>query len=54
LYCRAHLADVKCPRSIDFRPTLPRHPTGKLYKRLLQREELEKMGYDPDHPPWQR
>ncbi len=37
-YCRAHLADVKCPRSVDFRPELPRHPTGKLYKRLLKDE----------------
>ncbi|MEO6988844.1 MAG: AMP-binding protein [Aquihabitans sp.] len=37
-YCREHLADVKCPRSIDFRGELPRHPTGKLYKRLLKDE----------------
>ncbi len=37
-YCRDHLADVKCPRSIDFREELPRHPTGKLYKRLLKDE----------------
>ena len=37
-YCRSSLADVKCPRSIDFRPELPRHPTGKLYKRLLKDE----------------
>lgn len=37
-YCREHLADVKCPRSIDFRDDLPRHPTGKLYKRLLKDE----------------
>jgi acyl-CoA synthetase (AMP-forming)/AMP-acid ligase II len=36
--CRAELADVKCPRSIDFREELPRHPTGKLYKRLLKDE----------------
>jgi acyl-CoA synthetase (AMP-forming)/AMP-acid ligase II len=35
-YCREHLADVKCPRSIDFEAELPRHPTGKLYKRLLK------------------
>jgi acyl-CoA synthetase (AMP-forming)/AMP-acid ligase II len=48
--CRAELADVKCPRSIDFREELPRHPTGKLYKRLLQREEYIRMGYDPDKP----
>ncbi len=35
-YCREQLADVKCPRSIDFEEELPRHPTGKLYKRLLR------------------
>jgi acyl-CoA synthetase (AMP-forming)/AMP-acid ligase II len=37
-FCREQLADVKCPRSIDFRPDLPRHPTGKLYKRHLKDE----------------
>ena len=37
-YCRTRLADVKCPRSVDFREELPRHPTGKLYKRLLKDE----------------
>ncbi len=37
-YCRENLADVKCPRSVDFRAELPRHPTGKLYKRLLKDE----------------
>jgi acyl-CoA synthetase (AMP-forming)/AMP-acid ligase II len=37
-YCREHLADVKCPRTVDFRQELPRHPTGKLYKRLLKDE----------------
>lgn len=37
-YCRQHLADVKCPRTVDFRAELPRHPTGKLYKRLLRDE----------------
>jgi acyl-CoA synthetase (AMP-forming)/AMP-acid ligase II len=50
-YCRSHLADVKCPRSIDFREELPRHPTGKLYKRLLQQEEYDKRGIKP---PWER
>ena len=35
-YCRSHLADLKCPRSIDFKEELPIHPTGKLYKRLLR------------------
>jgi len=37
-YCKEHLADIKCPRSVDFREELPRHPTGKLYKRLLKDE----------------
>ncbi len=36
--CREHLAHLKCPKSIDFREELPRHPTGKLYKRLLKDE----------------
>jgi long-chain acyl-CoA synthetase len=35
-YCRDRLAGYKAPRSIDFVETLPRHPTGKLYKRLLR------------------
>ncbi len=35
-FCREHLADVKCPRSVDFEQELPRHPTGKLYKRLVR------------------
>jgi len=43
-YCRSQLADVKCPRSIDFREELPRHPTGKLYKRLLKDEYWQAAG----------
>jgi len=35
-FCRQHLSAIKCPRSIDFEAELPRHPTGKLYKRLLK------------------
>jgi len=35
-YCKQNLAAIKCPRSIDFEAELPRHPTGKLYKRLLR------------------
>ncbi len=37
-YCRARLAHYKCPKSVDFMAELPRHPTGKLYKRLLRDE----------------
>ena len=43
-FCRTELADVKCPRSIDFREELPRHPTGKLYKRLLKDEYWKDSG----------
>ncbi|MHA7899535.1 MAG: acyl-CoA synthetase [Henriciella sp.] len=35
-YCQERLAKIKCPRSVDFDPALPRHPTGKLYKRLVR------------------
>lgn len=35
-WCRAELSHVKCPRSVDFLAELPRHDTGKLYKRELR------------------
>ncbi|HEX3674433.1 MAG TPA: acyl-CoA synthetase [Rhizomicrobium sp.] len=35
-FCREKLSPLKCPRSIDFDPELPRHATGKLYKRLIR------------------
>jgi long-chain acyl-CoA synthetase len=35
-FCQSKLSRIKCPRSVDFDPELPRHPTGKLYKRLLR------------------
>jgi acyl-CoA synthetase (AMP-forming)/AMP-acid ligase II len=35
-FCRDQLAHYKCPRSIDFEQELPRHETGKLYKRLVR------------------
>jgi len=38
VYLRKSLSGVKLPRQIDFRDELPRHATGKLYKRLLRDE----------------
>ena len=35
-YARSQISHIKCPRSVDFMAELPRHPTGKLYKRLLK------------------
>ncbi len=42
-FCREHLSAIKCPRSFDFAEQLPRHDTGKLYKRKLRDEYLENM-----------
>jgi len=35
-FARTGLSSIKVPRQIDFTTELPRHPTGKLYKRLLR------------------
>jgi acyl-CoA synthetase (AMP-forming)/AMP-acid ligase II len=35
-WCRDRISPLKCPRTVDFEAELPRHPTGKLYKRLLR------------------
>jgi long-chain acyl-CoA synthetase len=35
-FCREHMSNLKCPRSIDFTEQLPRLPTGKLYKKDLR------------------
>ena len=43
-HCRGRLARYKAPRSIDFEEKLPRHPTGKLFKRLLREPYWE--GHD--------
>ena len=43
-YCRERLADIKCPRSVDFVDELPRLPTGKLLKRLLKDKYWEGHG----------
>ncbi|HEY9092511.1 acyl-CoA synthetase [Parasphingorhabdus sp.] len=36
-YCQDNLSHLKCPRSIDFDPALPRHETGKLYKQEIRK-----------------
>jgi long-chain acyl-CoA synthetase len=41
-YCRDRLAHYKCPRSVAFDDDLPRHETGKLYRRLV-RERYREM-----------
>jgi acyl-CoA synthetase (AMP-forming)/AMP-acid ligase II len=43
-FCRGELSKIKCPKSIDFDLELPRHPTGKLYKRLIRDRYWGKTG----------
>jgi acyl-CoA synthetase (AMP-forming)/AMP-acid ligase II len=35
-YCREHLADYKCPKTVRVVASLPKGPTGKVLKRELQ------------------
>lgn len=43
-FCQANLSKLKCPKSVDFDPELPRHATGKLYKRLIRDRYWGKTG----------
>ncbi|MFK7914239.1 MAG: AMP-binding protein [Pseudomonadales bacterium] len=43
-FCRAHLAGYKAPKSVDYVDEMPRHETGKLYKRLLKDPYWEGSG----------
>jgi long-chain acyl-CoA synthetase len=43
-FARANLSHVKTPRRIDFMAELPRHQTGKLYKRLIRDAYWSKDG----------
>ncbi|HWS89244.1 MAG TPA: AMP-binding protein [Pyrinomonadaceae bacterium] len=43
-YCREHLADYKCPKTVRVVAALPKGPTGKVLKRELQ--ALWKHGED--------
>ncbi|MBI4774420.1 MAG: long-chain-fatty-acid--CoA ligase [Deltaproteobacteria bacterium] len=36
-YAKAHLAGYKCPKSVDFRDSLPTSPTGKILKREIRK-----------------
>ena len=34
-WCRAHLAEFKVPRTIEFRTEIPRNPLGKILRKYL-------------------
>jgi long-chain acyl-CoA synthetase len=38
-FCRARMADFKCPKSVEFLDDIPKGPTGKLLKRELLRND---------------
>lgn len=40
-YCRSKIANIKCPKSLDFHKQIPRHDTGKLYKRALKADYVK-------------
>ena len=46
-HCREHLGHIKCPRSVDFTPRLPREANGKLYKRHLIAEYEQRAQSNP-------
>jgi acyl-CoA synthetase (AMP-forming)/AMP-acid ligase II len=43
-FCREHLADYKCPKSVRFVKDIPKGPTGKLLKRELSRQNEQPPG----------
>jgi long-chain acyl-CoA synthetase len=42
-FCRARLADYKCPKSVRIVKDIPKGPTGKLLKRDLAKQFLESV-----------
>ncbi len=42
-YCKENLPPVSVPRQVEFRSELPLTRTGKIFKRALREEEVERM-----------
>ena len=42
-YCRENMTNYKVPRAIEFRDTLPKSNVGKILRRSLRDEEMEKI-----------
>jgi len=43
-YCKARLADFKCPKTVRFLDDIPKGPTGKLLKRELAKILVPQKG----------
>lgn len=41
-FCKGKLARYKCPRDVEFKSALPMTNTGKVLRRILREQELEK------------
>jgi long-chain acyl-CoA synthetase len=50
-FCRDELSPIKCPRSFDFMRELPRHDTGKLYKKKLRDDYLAQLDQAHESQP---
>jgi long-chain acyl-CoA synthetase len=48
-HCRRQLANYKVPRQVEFRESLPRTITGKVLRRALRLEEMEKYSRQADY-----
>ena len=48
-HCRKQLANYKVPRQVEFRESLPRTTTGKVLRRVLRGEEMEKYSRQADY-----
>jgi long-chain acyl-CoA synthetase len=48
-FCREHLADYKCPKSVRFIKDIPKGPTGKLLKRELAKQYSQSQTDQEEH-----
>ena len=44
--CRSQIADYKTPSVVEFVAGIPKNPTGKILKRVLQEAERQRNGSD--------
>ena len=42
-YCREHLAKYKLPKTIEFLEELPKNTTGKILRKALKEQVLQKQ-----------
>jgi len=42
-YCKQNLAPFKVPKEVEFRDSLPKTTVGKILRRVLKEEEMQKM-----------